>query len=340
MIVKAKARAMRRHLLAGLLGTTLAATLPLPHATHAQELQLVKIGIPSPLNTILAFWMADEAGFYKAQGLKVEFKSTEGGSRGAAMIQSGEIQVMQVGMSSVLEINRTGGDIRTIGSLSNVNRFILFGAPGVKTAADLKGGVVAISSNGSETDTTVAIMLDRLGMKRADVQVKEFGGSPTRLAALNSGAAKASPLNEPATTLAREQGLPILADLAADQFPWLFSSIVVKTSYIKENRALLLRFMKATIEGNHLAVADEKRGKEVLARELKLKDPKLVDIIYNDFKAGTPVTTEPTPQAIANILKYSGANTGKASDYVDSSLLDDLRKEGFFDAMAKKYAKK
>ena len=132
----------------------------------------------------------------------------------------------------------------------------------------------------------------------------------------------------------------MLVDLAADQFPWLFSSIVVKTSYLKENRALLLRFMKATIEGNYLAVNDEKRGKEVLARELKLKEPKVIDIIYNDFKAGTPVTTEPTPQSIANILKYSGANTGKVSDYVDASLLDELKKSGFLDEMARKYAKK
>ena len=282
----------RKHCRIGLAALAATTLVGLPEVASAQEPQLVRIGIPSPLNTILAFWMADEAGFYKAQGIRVEFKSTEGGSRGAAMIQSGEIQVMQVGMSSVLEINRTGGDIRTIGSLSNVNRFILFGAPGVKNAADLKGGAIAISSNGSETDTTATIMLERLGLKRADVQVREFGGAPSRLAALNSGAAKASPLNEPSATLAREQGLPVLVDLAADQFPWLFSSIVVKTSYLKENRALLLRFMKATIEGNYLAVNDEKRGKEVLARELKLKEPKVIDIIYNDFKAGTPVTTQ------------------------------------------------
>jgi ABC-type nitrate/sulfonate/bicarbonate transport system substrate-binding protein len=238
-------------IIGGLLAGVFTALAP----AQAQTLDVVKIGIPSPLNTILAFWMADEAGFYKAQGIRVEFKIVEGGSRGAQMIRSGEIDVMQAGLSSVIEINKQGGAIRTIGSLSNVNRFVLFGAPGVAKAADLKGGVVAISSFGSETDTTVAIALEKLGLKREDVRVQEFGGGGARLEALRAGKAQASPLNEPSATLARAAGTPVLVDLAAEKYPWLFSSIVVSEKAIAEKRPLLLRFMKATIEGNHLAAA-------------------------------------------------------------------------------------
>jgi ABC-type nitrate/sulfonate/bicarbonate transport system substrate-binding protein len=178
-----------------LLSALAAVCLAGPRAS-AQSFEDVKIGIPSPLNTVLAFWMADQAGFYKDEGIKVEFKSTQGGSLGAAMIQSGDIQVMQVGMSSVIDINRSGGDIRTIASLSNVNRFTLFGAPGVKSAANLKGGAVAISSAGSETDTTTSIVLDKLGLKRSDVTIKEVGSGGARLAALKSGKAQASLLND------------------------------------------------------------------------------------------------------------------------------------------------
>ncbi|MDB5643968.1 MAG: hypothetical protein JWN07_3285 [Hyphomicrobiales bacterium] len=303
----------------------------------AQTLDLVKIGIPSPLNTILAFWMADEAGFYKEQGIRVEFRTVEGGSRGAQMIRSGEIDVMQAGLSSVIEIDKQGGGVRTIGSLSNVNRFVLFGAPGVTKAADLKGGVVAISSFGSETDTTVAIALEKLGLKREDVKVQEFGGGGARLEALRSGAAKASPLNEPSATLARAAGVPVLVDLAAEKYPWLFSSIVVSEKALADKRDLLLRFMKATIEGNHLAMAQPARAKPVLARELKLKDAKLVDIIYDDFRAGSPPTTEPTPAAIDNVIRFNGANIARGGYYLDSSLLRDLRASGFFDELARKY---
>ena len=37
-------------------------------------------------------------------------------------------------LSSVIRVNRGGGDIRLIGSLANVIRFTFFSAPGVRTA--------------------------------------------------------------------------------------------------------------------------------------------------------------------------------------------------------------
>jgi hypothetical protein len=101
----------------------------------------------------------------------------------------------------------------------------------------------------------------------------------------------------------------------------------------------MLKFLKATIEGNYLAVHDRKRAEAVLARELKIDDPATVDIIYADFKAGTPPTTEPSPEAIADTLQYVRPNSGRGSDYVDDSLLQELRREGFFQKMEKTYAR-
>src|ERR1700736_6100888 len=103
----------------------------------AQEPIAFKAGISDPVNTVLAWYMARDAGFYAAQGLKVDIVNMNGGSRGSAELQAGRLDVMHVGLSSVIRVNRSGGDIRTIGSLSNVIRFTFFSAPGVKGAADL-----------------------------------------------------------------------------------------------------------------------------------------------------------------------------------------------------------
>ena len=123
-----------------------------------------KAGIADPVNTVLAWYMARDAGFYAAQGLNVQIINMNGGSKGAEELQAGRIDVMHVGLSSVIRINRSGGDIRLVGSLSNVIRFTFFSAPGVKTADDLKGGVVGVSTFGSESDSTVTLALQRLGL--------------------------------------------------------------------------------------------------------------------------------------------------------------------------------
>ena len=107
----------------------------------------IKAGISDPVNTVLAWYMARAAGLYGAQGLNVEILNMNGGSRGAEELQAARIDVMHVGLSSVVKVNQAGGDLRVIGSLSNVIRFTFFSAPGVKTAADLKGGIVGVSTS-------------------------------------------------------------------------------------------------------------------------------------------------------------------------------------------------
>src|ERR1700732_3293221 len=297
----------------------------------------IKAGISDPVNTVLAWYMARAAGLYTAQGLNVEILNMNGGSRGAEELQAARIDVMHVGLSSVVKVNQAGGNLRVIGSLSNVIRFTFFSAPGVKTAADLKGGVVGVSTFGSESDSTVTLALRKLGLTRDDVTVKEYGGGTKRLEALKSGEIKGTAIKEPIASLARGQGVHVLVDLVPDQILWLFSGVVVRKDDIGARRDLLTRFLKASIEGNYIALTDEKRAKEVLAKELKVTSAKILDITYNDFKQQSPQNLKPSVEGAQNILKLFLNVSQKVGDYIDGSLLDGLKNDGFFAAMAKKY---
>ena len=301
---------------------------------------LIKAGISDPVNTVLAWYMAHAAGLYTAQGLNVDIMNMSGGSKGAAELQAGRIDVMHVGLSSVIRVNQSGGELRVIGSLSNVIRFTFFSAPGVKAPADLKGGVVGVSTFGSESDSTVTLALQKLGLTRDDVVIKEFGGGSRRLAAVKSGEIKATALNEPISSQARAEGVNVLVDLVPDQIPWLFSGIAVRHDDIGARRDLLMRFLKASIEGNYIALTDAKRAKQVLAKELKISSTKILDITYDDFKQQSPQNLEPSTAGAVNILKQFPNVSQKIGDYLDTSLLDALKKDGFFTAMQQKYGLK
>ncbi len=298
---------------------------------------VLKVGISEPVNTVLAIWMADAAGFYEAAGIKLEIINMNGGSRGAEELAAGRIHAMHVGLSSVIRLNRTGGDLRIVASLANVIRFTFFSGPDVKTAADLKGGAVGVSSFGSESDSTVTLTLKRLGLSRDDVTLKEYGASSKRLAAVKSGELKATAVNEPFSSMAREQGFNVLFDLVPEQIPWLFTAIVVRRGTITDRRDELTRFIRATAEGNYLALTDENRAKAVLARQAGITDPKILDISYNDFKLLSPPNIEPSDQAAKNILAQFPDVSQKVEDYVDSGILTALRKDGVFTALAQKY---
>jgi NitT/TauT family transport system substrate-binding protein len=314
------------------------ATLTMARPADAQITEL-KVGISEPVNTVLAMWMADAGGFYAAHGLKVQIINMSGGSHGAQELAAGNIDVMHVGLSSVVRLNRAGGNLRFIGSLSNVIRFTFFSGPNVKTAADLKGGVVGVSTFGSESDATVTLALQRLGLTRADVTLKEYGGGMKRIEAVQSGEIKATAVNEPVSSIARERKLTPMVDLVAEHIPWLFSGVVAKKDYLDAHRDVLARFLLATVEGNYLAMTDETRAKEVLSHETKISDPKVLAISYEDFKRQSPQNLAPVRAGADNIIaQFPPEVSRNIDDYVDASLLDALNKDGSFAALEKKYA--
>ena len=112
----------------------------------AAESVQYSIGEAAPANTYLAIWMAEDAGLYEAQGLDLNIVPMVGGRESAPALEAGTIQLMHIGMSSVVRANASGSDLRVIGSLSNVIRQTMFLAPGLSSAADLRGGTVGILS--------------------------------------------------------------------------------------------------------------------------------------------------------------------------------------------------
>jgi NitT/TauT family transport system substrate-binding protein len=307
------------------------------HASAA-DLSTFKVGMASPANTFLAIWVAQDAGFYKAQGLNVEIVPMVGGSQSGPALKSGKIQLMHIGMSSVVRANMMGvGDLRVVGSLSNVIRHTMFTAPNVKTAADLKGGSIGISSVGSESDSTATLALRKLGLTRQDVTIKEIGVD--RLTIVRNGGVSATVLGEPQRSEAYSLGLNPIVDLYADHIAWLYSGLTVDNAYLKTHADVLKRFFKATIEGNYLAVADEMRAKAVLAKELKIKDSKVLDTSYDNFKSETPINAEIDRKGAENVVATVVPENGskKLGDYIDMSITDGLRSEGYFTAMQKKY---
>ncbi len=99
-------------------------------------------------------------------------------------------------------------------------------------------------------------------------------------------------------------------------------------------RDLLTRYLKASIEGNYIALSDEKRAKQVLAKDLKITSTRSLDIAYRDFVAQSPPNLEPSLPGVQNILKVFPNASQNVGDYVDTSLLDALKDQGFFAAMA------
>jgi NitT/TauT family transport system substrate-binding protein len=321
---------------------TLLLTVAAPSVSSAQPLTPFKFGISAPVVTIFPVYMAEAAGFYEKEGLKVEVITMEGGSRGVQVLLSGEIQGMHVGLAPVIQANTAGADLRLVTSTSNTIPITIFTKPSIKSANELKGTTIGISTFGSETDIAISIVLNKLGLRRQDVTISQIGGSSQRLGALIAGRLDAAPLLEPGITLAKEKGFNPILDLAAEKTPWIFDGVVVTRSYLQQNRERLTRFIRAYIAGARLALADEKKAKEVIAQKFKLQDEKVIDATYNDFKRLMPLDAAPSVDGAKNVmtqLKAIGIDVGSknVNDHVDDSIIQKLKQDGFIAQMDKDY---
>lgn len=308
----------------------------LPHQLRAAELTSFRVGIAAPTVNMLPLWVAQASGLFKTRGLDVEIVDTAGGSRGLAQVGSGKLQAMMVGLSAVLDANRRGGNYRLIASGANSMSFRFFGAKGISGADALRGRKVGISAFGSESDSAATMALKSLGLMRGDVQIVEAGGTLTRLDALRSARIAATALNEPADTEAKRAGLPLLADLKAD-LPWIFTAIAMDRIYLTAHRQQARKFLQAYIEGIDLALADPVRARKILAGEFMTFSPPAVDAAYEDFRARVPRDARPSRAGAELMLRETGNAAKPLTDYIDTTLLDDLGRDGFFDDLKRRY---
>jgi NitT/TauT family transport system substrate-binding protein len=300
-----------------------------------------RIGISAPVVNILPVWMGEAGGFYGKEGLKVEVINMEGGTRGLQVLLSGEIQAMHVGLAPVVLANKQGADFRLVTSSVNTIPITMFSKAGM-TLKDLKGKNIGISTFGSETDIAVSILLKQQNLTRQDVTVSQIGGSSQRFAALVAGRIDVAPLIEPAITQGIERGLNPLIDLAAAKTPWIFDSVVVSNGYLQKNRDTLTRFVRAYVAGAYLALSTPEKAKEVIAQRFRTKDQKVIDATYNDFRRAMPRDAAPTLAGAQNVLEQLTAigteiGSRNPNDYLDLSIIEALKKAGYFDQMAKTY---
>lgn len=314
-----------------LIGVPLSAAEPIPF----------KIGIAAPTVNMLPLWIGKSSGVFAAHGINLEIVNTDGGSRGLAEVGQGKLQAMTVGLSAVIDANGKGGDYRLIASGANTMSFRFFGANRVINADDLRGKKVGVSAFGSESDSAALLALKQMGLARNEVTVVESGGTLKRLQALKSGAISATALNEPADSQAEHDKLPLLMDLKVNQ-PWIFTAIVVDRKYLQSHREQVKEFLRAYIESVYLALSNPQAGMLALAKELKDFPPEVIEATYADFKTRVPRDAALSREGAETMLRELpglgvAVKSKNVADYVDSSLIDELRSDGFLESVTKRY---
>ena len=149
------------------------------------RLEKVRIAYSAISGSQLVGWVAYDAGFFRKNGLDVEFIYVEGGPRAVQSLAAGQVQFGVVAGAPVLQSNLRGSSVVLVTGFLNTLDYQFVVDKKITRPDQLKGKAVAVSQPGSSSDFAMRYALEKYGLVQdRDVSLVEIGSQPARFAAL------------------------------------------------------------------------------------------------------------------------------------------------------------
>ena len=158
----------------------------------------------------LPLTLAEQLGYFKAEGLDVEISDFAGGSRALQAVVGGSADVVSGAYEHTINLQNKGQFFQGF-VLQGRAPQIAMGVStktmaGYKTVADLKGKRIGVTAPGSSTNMMANLVLARAGLKASDVSFIGVGTSAGALTALRSGQIDAISNIDPVMTMLEQKG--------------------------------------------------------------------------------------------------------------------------------------
>ena len=205
----------RRDLLASVLLTG-----ALPGWALAQSLEKPRLTVAVGGKNLLYYLpltVAEQLGYFKAEGLDVTIVDFAGGSRALQAVVGGSADVVSGAFEHTVNMQFKGQRMRAFVLQGAAPQIVLGINPktmaGYKALADLKGKKIGVTAPGSSTNVMLNFVLAKAGLKPSDVSVIGVGAGNGAVAAMRSGQIDAISNLDPVITLLQRSGdLKIISD--------------------------------------------------------------------------------------------------------------------------------
>ena len=282
-----------------------------------------------------ASWVAKELGLFEKYGLNADLVMITGGARSVAALLGGSTQFATGSGTAPLQAYARGSDVVILAASYNKFPYAFVVKPDIRSPKELRGKRIGILNFGGSNDIALQLALKEWGIKKQEVNVLVGGDAPTRLLSLTVGSVDATILSPPHLTKAVKAGYRVLADMGEMRADFSQSTLYVRRSYLRENRDIVKRFLKAYSEAVHVIKTDRERTVKVFAKRMRLDDPEILNDTYNYFSPRFSFPPRVNMAGIKDTLDFYAETSPelkgrKPEEFVDHSLLDELEKEGFF----------
>lgn len=299
------------------------------------ELTRIRIGYPSPSASFSPLFVAKEAGLFEKYGLASELLYLQG------------VQITQVHVAHQIEFTVTGSPLPLQAAVegadlvlvaSSIDRFIykLIVIPSITSIAALRGKTIGITRFGSLPDVAIRLVLKKSGLNAdKDVSLVQVGRMTDMVVGLSGKKIDAGVISDPTSFQAEKMGMRRLLDMADVDVEFANVAVVVGREYAKSHRDIVLRFLRAYIDGTRRFLTDKEFGIKALRKYTGIEDLDILAKTYELFatkyiKSNPTLSVKSVETALSMIAdRNPKAKNRKADEFMDLSFMDELKKTGF-----------
>jgi NitT/TauT family transport system substrate-binding protein len=276
--------------------------------TTMAEARSVQVSIPAHSVSHIAFYAAQDNGYYRDEGLEVQLILMAAPVAIRALI-GGDVDVSTVGGSGIPPIIR-GASLEFLFTSFVRPIHWFYSKTSISDVSHLKGKKVAIDGLGGVIDSLLTEVLKKHNLEAGrDVTVLAAGVQSIRFAALSGGSIDATILTFPWNFLAAEKGFRELVNFTKQDIVQFTGCIIVRQALLQSDPLLVEKFTRATQKGLQYALANRAGSIAVLSRSLKVKPDmaaKVYDFARPAMALDGTVGEESQKRVIQDIVRLMG----------------------------------
>ena len=251
-------------------------------------------GWSKPITEITPLLVEEDKGFYRAQGVDLDYIPGAGGGDAIRNILSGQADVAFTDPGSFFSALDKGEKLRAIYDIypQNVFNVVSRKSSNISKPADLKGKKIGVYSLSSGTRQNLLVLLHQAGLSESDVTIVVTG--LLNFTPLLQGQVDATAATDTGLLVGRRRGLGDVNVMEVGKYLNVSSDLfVVREETYQQKKNLLKRFLKAYRDSAAWMIADPEEAARLAAkRAIDGTDPDVnLDIIRLRNAASVSPTT-------------------------------------------------
>ena len=312
-----------------------------PVFAQARNLKKIQVGVPAVSMGNIIIFFTKEAKLFEKHGLDAEAVVMSGSGIASRALVAGSVTISPITTPAVMSAVLAGSDMVILAhTMPGVIQSLMV-RPEIKRPEDLKGKTIGVTTFGSLGDFLVRYLAKQRGLNPdKDFALLQIGADPERLISLRQGRIQAATLSHPSFILAQRAGFNVLWDFFKEvEYPW--SEIATTRAQIKQDRDLVMRYMRAHIEGIALFKKDPDFAKKVIKKMLRIDDDLLAQESWELFAKYRIPAPYPNIKGMKTSYEYVSLThpdvyKHKPEEFVDASFVEELDKSGFIKKLYEK----